>query len=240
MLYIERIVNLRKPSADDGYPYDVPSIRNLRDFVFRKDVTFFVGENGAGKSTLVEAIAVNAGFNPEGGGRNFGFRTADTHSELYRDLRLVRGPVRNRDGYFLRAESMYNLATEIDQISYGIHGFYGGRSLHKRSHGESFLTVFTQRFFGNGLYILDEPESAFSARSVLAMMVRIRQLVEQDSQFIIATHSPLLLAYPGADIWMVGENGLERVDYKDTDPYRVTKFFLENPERMLDELFGEE
>lgn len=238
MIYIEKKKNLHIDEDGNQYPYDVQALRGFRELVFRKDVTFIIGENGSGKSTLVEAIAVNSGFNPEGGGRNFNFKTAETHSELYKDLRLVRSAYRNKDGYFLRAESVYNLATEIDSIGYGILSSYGDTSLHEQSHGESFFNIFMNRLYGTGLYILDEPEAALSLNSTFSFLVRMKQLVELESQFIIATHSPILLAYPRADIYLVTEDGLELVQYEDTEQYKQTRYFLNNHERMMAELLG--
>ena len=238
MIYIEKIKNMHDPKEDDQYPYCISSLKNLKEIQFRKSVTFIIGENGSGKSTLMEAIAINAGFNPEGGGRNFYFNTNETHSELYKDLRLVRSAYRNKDGYFMRAESFYNLATEIDNIRDGINQYYGYKSLHQQSHGESFLTLFTQRLFGNGLYVFDEPEAALSPRSIFALLVRMKQLVDLKSQFIIATHSPILLAFPDADIYSITENGLELVEYEQTEQYQITKYFLGNHKEMLLELFS--
>jgi len=238
MLYIEKIRN-NHPPGDDEYPFSIPALRNLKELVFRKDVTFITGENGTGKSTLIEALAINAGFNPEGGGRNFNFHTQQTHSELYKDLRLVRSYNRNKDGYFLRAESLYNVATEIDNLAkedLRIYASYGNKSLHENSHGESFLTVLTNRLFGNGLYIFDEPEAGLSVKSLFALLVKMRELVEKDSQFIIATHSPILLAYPNADIYVINEDKFELTTYEETSQYQLTKYFIGNYESMISEL----
>ncbi|MCD7932487.1 MAG: AAA family ATPase [Tannerellaceae bacterium] len=237
MIYINRIINTHEPSGDDTYPYTIPSIRNLRTLEFRKPVTFLVGDNGSGKSSLIEAIAINSGFNPEGGGRNFNFTTYDTHSDLYKEIRLVRSPVRNPDGYFMRAETFYNLATEIDTIEQGIHTSYGFERLHEKSHGESFMNVFLYRFHGNGLYIFDEPEAALFVKSIFALLTQMRQLERLHSQFIIATHSPILLAYPGADIYTISEDGIELTTYEETAPYQLTKYFLNNYQRVLKDLF---
>lgn len=202
-------------------------------------MTFIVGENGSGKSTFVEAIAIKAGFNPEGGSRNFNFATKNSHSALFEDVKLVRSLKRFTDGYFLRAESFYNVASEIDQLYegdlYRLKQAYGG-SMHERSHGESFLALLHNRLSGQGLYIFDEPESALSVSSQLNMMVRMKELVEQASQFIIATHSPILLAYPGADIYQVSEDGLTQVAFEDTDQFRLTKLFINSYQRVLVEL----
>jgi len=233
MIYISKIRNNRPLVNRTSYPYNIPSIINLEELTLRNEVTFIIGENGSGKSTLVEAIAINAGFNPEGGSRNFNFSTQDSHSALFEDIQLIRTAYRNKDGFFLRAESFYNVATAID--NYVVHGAYGG-SLHERSHGESFLALLHHRLGGNGLYIFDEPESALSIISQLNMLTRVRQLVEKKSQFIIATHSPILLAYPNADIYQVSAEGIRPVAYEDTEQYILTKYFMNNRAKMLSEL----
>jgi predicted ATPase len=194
-------------------------------------MTFFIGENGSGKSTLLEAIAVALGFNPEGGTRNFNFATRRSHSELHDYLRIVRGVTRPRDGFFLRAESFFNVATNIDDL--GVTDSYGFRSLHEQSHGESFLALMTHRFGGKGLYILDEPEAALSPQRQLAVLSLMHDLILDTSQFIIATHSPILMAYPDAWIYQCGKGGITRVTYEDTEHYQITRDFLLNPKRML-------
>lgn len=204
-----------------------------------------MGENGAGKSTFLEAIALAAGFNAEGGSRNFSYSTRDTHSELYRHITLSRGYVRPKDGFFLRAESLYNSATyidELDEIPCGapfVSGSYGG-SLHKESHGESFLAIVENRFFGNGLYILDEPESALSPTRLLTLMGFIGKLKKANSQFIIATHSPILMAMPDAEILSFSDFGIRPIGYTQTEHYQITKKFLDNPKKTLDMIFGED
>ncbi len=237
MIYIKRIKNTRLKEERIVYPYNIPSILNLEELEFRKSVTFIIGENGSGKSTLVEALAINAGFNPEGGSRNFNFKTQDSHSKLYNNLKLVRSAYRNTDGFFLRAESFYNVASEINNIldKGQIERNYGG-SLHDRSHGESFLALVNNRLSGNGLYIFDEPESALSINSQFNLLIAINELVEKKSQFIIATHSPILMAYPDADIYHVSHSGLELIDYEDTEQYGLTKYFINNYKKMLSEL----
>jgi predicted ATPase len=205
-------------------------------------VTFFVGENGSGKSTLLEAIAVACGFNAEGGSKNFRFGTRESHSDLYRFLRVSRGHPRPRDGFFFRAESFFNVATEIEKLDEGPGGppigpSYSDRSLHEQSHGESFLALMVNRFRGNGLYLLDEPEAALSPKRQLAILTRIHDLVREKSQFIIATHSPILMAFPDAYIYQFSPSGIERVVYEETEHYRVTRSFLSNPERMMRVLF---
>lgn len=205
---------------------------------FSSNVTFFVGENGTGKSTLLEAIAVAYGFNAEGGSRNFAFSTNETHSELYKHITLLKRGFA-KDGFFLRAESLYNVATNIEDLdkqpafSPPIIEGYGGVSLHNQSHGESFLSIVQNRFFGNGLYILDEPEAALSPKRLLTLMTEIDYLVKKDSQFIIATHSPILMTFPNAQILEFSQEGIKGVNYQDTEHFRLTKRFLDNPEKML-------
>jgi predicted ATPase len=227
---------LKKGSGYDEtlYPFALPVVRNLDVLRLDSPVTFFIGENGAGKSTLLEAVAVGYGFNAEGGSRNFHFATSETHSELYKHLVLEKGVKRPKDGYFLRAESFYNVASEIDRM--GVEDSYGGQSLHRRSHGESFMSLALDRFFGNGLYLLDEPEAALSPSRQLSLIVRMNELVRQGSQFLIATHSPILMAFPGARIYHLGEDGIKPVAYRDTEHHQVAKYFLNNPEGMLEKL----
>lgn len=226
----------------DAYIKAIPAVAKLDTLSFEKEVSFFVGENGSGKSTLLEAIAVNFGFNAEGGTKNYNFRTSDTHSGLYRCLTLVKGALRPRDGYFLRAESFYNAASYFDEVNEdGLLSYsYGGRSLHAQSHGESFLSLALNRFSAKGFYILDEPEAALSPSRQLALLCRIHDLVNEGSQFIIATHSPILMAYPGADIFLLDENGISKTDYKSTEHYQLTKRFLDDPGRMLATLLSED
>ncbi len=241
--YIDSIRLNRKPKKT-SYLNDIPAIRWLMEngeLSFTADVTFFVGENGTGKSTLLEGTAIASGFNPEGGTRNYSFSTADTHSELADCLTIAKCAY-PKDGFFLRAESMYNAATyleELEKLPCGgsVLDGYGGKSLHSRSHGESFLAVVRERFRGNGLYLLDEPESALSPTRLLTLICLIRELVEENSQFIIATHSPILMAYPEAEILKFSDDGIKSVNYRQTEHYQITKQFLDNPERMLKILF---
>lgn len=243
-LYIRDILFSGDPACD-SYLKDLPVVNNLRKMgglELKKPVTFFVGENGTGKSTLLEAIAVAYGFNPEGGSKNFNFNTFPSHSGLYDHLRLSRGVRRPRDGYFLRAESFYNVATNIEEMdaissfASPVKGGYGGKSLHEQSHGEGFLSLMLHRFFGNGLYILDEPEAALSPTRLMSLLVRIDELVKCNSQFLIATHSPILTAYPDADIFTITPASIQLTPYKDTENYILTKQFLNNPEGMLRQL----
>ena len=241
--YVSEIIfedNLPKQS----YLHALPVVQHLKEhprLAFDASVTILVGENGTGKSTLLEAIAVACGFNPEGGSRNFQFSTNDTHSALHQSLRVVRRAY-PKDGYFLRAESLYNVATNLEQLdrqpafSRKLTESYGGRSLHKQSHGESFLALVQNRLGGNGLYLFDEPEAALSPMRQLTLLAEIDRLVKANSQLIIATHSPILMAYPGAQILEMSAEGIRAVDWRETEHYQVTKRFLDSPERMLNYL----
>lgn len=219
-----------------AYPYSLPFVRELGRLELARDVTFLVGENGSGKSTLLEAMAIGMGFNVEGGGRNNRFLTADTHSKLHSCLRLSRGKA-PEDGFFLRAESYFNFATYLNRLGHTTD--YGGRSLHAQSHGESFFALFQHRLGRNGLYLFDEPEAALSPTRQMALLARMRQLVQAGSQFVIATHSPIVLAYPGALIYQLSERGIERLAYEQTETYTLYRHFLEHREPMLHELFKE-
>lgn len=226
-----------------NYPFSLPAVKSLDTLRLHPNVTFIVGENGSGKSTLLEAIAIAWGFNPEGGTRNFNFSSRESHSGLHQFLRLSRGVARARDGFFLRAESFYNVASEIDILDEQpapagppIKDSYGGKSLHRQSHGESFLSLLMERFSKDSLFVLDEPEAALSPTRQMSMLARMRELVDSNCQFIIATHSPILMSFPDADIQVITENGLEKTAYKETEHYRITRQFLNNPEGMLKEL----
>jgi predicted ATPase len=230
-----------QPGEESGYPFTLPVVgwlSQVSELVLPAGATFLVGENGSGKSTLVEAIAVAAGFNPEGGSRNFRFATRASESSLGRHLVLGWGPAKPRTGYFLRAESYYNVATEIERLDREggppLLPAYGGTSPHERSHGESFLDLVTHRFGPNGLYVLDEPEAALSVRGCMALLARLAELVERNCQVLIATHSPILLALPGATILEIGDDGaISRVSYDEALPVRLTREFLAAPERLL-------
>lgn len=220
--------------AWDEYPFCLPVVRTLHTLQFHPDVTFFVGENGMGKSTLLEAIARVLRFNPEGGSKSSLFTTRETTSNLVDYLKSGRSFGTPKDGFFLRAESFYNLASYIDEVDYA--GAYGGKSLHEQSHGESFLSLLQFRFRGNGMYLLDEPEAALSPSRQLSALTLIDRLVRKNSQFIIATHSPILMAYPRAKILLFTEAGIQEVKYEETDHYKVAKDFLNHKDQMLEVL----
>ena len=198
---------------------------------FTKPVTFFAGENGSGKSTLLEAIAVAWGFNPEGGTKNYAFSTRDTHSELCGAIRLLRGPGRVSGGYFLRAESFYNVATKEEEYSEGPGGV--PKRFHERSHGESFLALALDSFRGGGFYVLDEPEAALSPQRQLTVLAVIHRCAKEGAQFLIATQSPILLGLPGAEILRFDDGPVHPCAYEETDSYRVTAAFLGSREKML-------
>jgi predicted ATPase len=242
-------VSAKSPESfgSSEYPFNIPAIKTFEesDLEFHPQVTFFVGENGSGKSTLLEALAMCMGFNVEGGSRNFRFETRRSESELYKRLRVAKG-ARPSDGFFLRAESFFNLATEIERLDSEpaqappIIESYGDCSLHEQSHGESFLALLLNRFSGDGLYLLDEPEAALSPKRQLTALVAIHELVKKRSQFIIATHSPILLAYPNSKILQFDDSGIHPVRYEDSDPYQITKRFLEDTKRQLHYLLADD
>ena len=222
-------------APEAGYPYDLPVVRALRrPLRFHPKVTYLIGENGTGKSTLLEAMALALGFNAEGGTRNLRFATRDTHSGLSEYIHVARGRGVRR-GYFFRAESFYNVASALDDID--ATEFYGGRSLHAQSRGEAFLTLAATQFRGDGVFLLDEPEAALSPGRQLGVLSLIHDSVRAGSQYVIATHSPILMAYPGAWIYTLTEAGLTRTQYDDTEHVQITRNFLANPARTLRYLF---
>jgi len=234
-------INLNKNVDKREYPFNIQVLKDFEELIIKSPVTFFVGENGSGKSTLIEAIALACGLNPEGGSQNFNFKTNDSHSELYKELVISKTGKRPLTKYFLRAESFYNVASEVDNLGFSpqeLKKIYGG-SLHKCSHGESFIALVENRFIKNGLYILDEPESALSPQKQMRLLVLINRLVKEGSQFIIATHSPILLAYPKATIHDF-DNDMNEIAYKDTEHYKLYEMFLNNLEMMLEKLLKEE
>ena len=217
-----------------SYLRKIAAIKSLDELTFKSPVTFFVGENGSGKSTLLEAVAVAYGFNPEGGTLNYSFSTYDSHSELHDAVRLIRSFNKAKWGYFLRAESFYNVATAEEEYTkiQGIPQHY-----HEKSHGESFLSVIQKNFDQNGLYILDEPEAALSPQRQLTLMLEMSKCVKNDSQFIIVTHSPILLGFPGAAILSFDEGTIQPINYEDTQSYQITKVFINDRRQILRHLF---
>ena len=227
-----------KDNEDDEYLLDIPVIKQLmkEPIRFNSRVTFLVGENGVGKSTIIEGIAGALGFNPEGGDKNTLFSTNDTHSILQNYMRISRSGSVCKDGYFLRAESFYNTASYLESVD---AKRYGGM-LHKQSHGESFLALLSNRLVGNGLYIFDEPEAALSPSRLMTLMCYMHELERENSQFIISTHSPILMSYPDAEIFELSDKGINRINYKDSEHYRITKDFIDKPEVMFKHLFAED
>ena len=227
------------------YAFQLPSLRDFSQLDLHPQVTFLVGENGSGKSTFLEGLAIANGLNAEGGSRSFGFSTRASHSRFHEALKMKRCHALVPDAWFLRAESLFNVATEIENLdatevnARKLIGSYGGISLHEQSHGEAFIALIQNRF-SQGLYFLDEPEAALSPQRQLEFLVLLDQLVAQDSQLIIATHSPIIMSYPKSKTYSFTENGIRPTDYEDTDHYRVTKAFLESPKRMLRHLLGDE
>jgi predicted ATPase len=226
-----RALRLRGEAGD--YSDALPALRSVERVELHPRVTFLVGENGSGKSTLVEALAVALKLNAEGGGRTqqFAFATRSSHSQLHRRLELERSELPPRNAFFLRAESVFNLATAIERAG-AMHDVFE-RPLHEQSHGESFLDIAVNRFGPHGLYVLDEPEAALSVRGQLALLRRMHELVAEESQLVVATHSPILLGYPDASILELGEDGIRRIDYEEAPQVQLTRAFLDDPQRFL-------
>ncbi|MBN9654025.1 AAA family ATPase [Halobacillus sp. GSS1] len=239
-----RSIDLKREKIQSykDFSLNLPVIHNFEELQLHPHVTYFIGENGMGKSTLLEGMAIALGFNPEGGTLNFNFSNYDSHSNLDEYLRLAKGVHRPKDSFFFRAESFYNVVTNIEELDREIGGrkiidSFGGKSLHEQSHGASFFATFTERFQGGGLYILDEPEAALSPLRQLSMLRRIHDLVLEGSQFIISPHSPLLMAYPDAKIMELTESGMEETSLEATNHYTIMKQFFEDKERLLHHLF---
>jgi predicted ATPase len=247
---LKKIAILRERVMDRrSYPFSVPAIANLDEIILKSRACFFAGENGTGKSTLLEAIAAHYGFGPEGGNRNFRNDTTESNHSidpLVRALRLSFD-VRTGAGYFLRAESFFNTVSHMDALdkeescSPPISAFYGGRSLHTRSHGETFFTLLEHKFQRNGLFLLDEPEAALSPQRQLALIVLIHDVLRKfkDAQFIISTHSPILLGYPNAQILSFDDGQICEIEYEETAPLQIVRRFVNDRNSLLNELLEE-
>lgn len=227
----------------ESYLRTIPAIEKLSTLSFDRNVTFFVGENGSGKSTLLEGIAVAYGFNAEGGNKSYNFATYESHSELYSAISIIKGIKKPLNSYFLRAESFYNVASKMEDYRDGdametYYSKYGGKSLHQQSHGESFLALIQQNFTEGGIYILDEPEAALSPQRQLTLLIEINRLSNMGAQFIIASHSPILLGLPNAAILSFDDGEVHKCDYFDTESYQVTEMFINNRDYFLSRLFS--
>lgn len=232
-LFIQKIIIDWSVIAEDSYLRQIDALKNMQSLQLNKPITIFTGENGSGKSTLLEAVAVAYGFNPEGGTKNYNFSTYDSHSELHEAITLSKGYRRATGGYFLRAESFYNVATKEEE-----YAKYGSMSqkYHEKSHGESFLALAQDQLRGNGVYIFDEPEAALSPQRQLTLLLEIYKCAKNGAQFIIATHSPILMGVPGAEILSFDGSYIQPCEYEETDSYQITKMFIEDRERILGRL----
>lgn len=243
MAYLKKLtLNWDRVEDRNVYPYNVPAISHLESLEIDQDVIFIAGENGTGKSTLLEALAYKCGFTAGGGGRAIDLGLSDASLNLA-SVMTLSWRQKSKQGFFLRAETFFDFAKYIDQLAREnnkeeVYKPYGGKSLNEQSHGEAFLSLFANRFGGKGLFILDEPEAALSPQRQLAFLRIIYDLVKEGkAQFIIASHSPILMAYPGATIYSFDEDELNVIQYEETDHYRLTKAFLDNRERFFKHLF---
>lgn len=235
-LFIQRL-SIDWNKIDQGsYLRKIEAIKDLDELIFEKPITFFVGENGSGKSTLLEALAVAYGFNPEGGTKNYSFSTYDSHSPLYEAIRVSKGFRKAKWGYFLRAESFYNVATKEEEYADIAHP---SEKYHEKSHGESFLALAQNHLRPNGLYLFDEPEAALSPQRQLTLLLEICSCAKQGSQFIIVTHSPILLGIPNAQILSFDDGTVHNCEYEETESYKVTEMFINNREFLLGRLLPE-
>lgn len=228
-------IRIKWEEVDDfSYVRTIPAIASIDELTFEKPITFFVGENGSGKSTLLEAIAIAYGFNPEGGTKNYSFSTYDSHSGLWNAIRLSRGYTKPKWGYFLRAESFYNVATKEDEYSREPGGV--PQHYHEKSHGESFMSIVKGNFGPNGMYILDEPEAALSPQRQLTLLYEINKCAQTGSQFLIVTHSPILLGCPDSEILSFDNGLLHSIAYEETESYKITELFINRREQILSSL----
>jgi predicted ATPase len=221
---------------EKSYLRDITAINGIDRIEFHSAITFFVGENGSGKSTLLEAIAVAYGFNPEGGTRNYSFSTYDSHSELWNAIRLTKGIRKAKSGYFLRAESFYNVATKEEEYADSMHP---SKRYHEKSHGESFLAIAQNYLNAGGIYIFDEPEAALSPQRQLTLLLDIYKCAKEGSQFIIATHSPILLGIPDAEIYSFDQGEIHLCEYEETESFQVTEMFVNNRKALLQRLLSD-
>mgnify|MGYP001388103000 CR=1 FL=1 len=236
-LYLQGIEINWSKIDEDSYLRTIPALNGLKTLSFDSPLTCFVGENGSGKSTLLEGIAIACGFNPEGGTKNYQFSTCNDYSELHDALRLLRGWRKPAWGYFLRAESFFNVATKEEEYA---RGFVPSAELHQKSHGESFLQIAQDQFKPHGLYLLDEPEAALSPQHQLTLLLEIMNCIRTGSQFIIVSHSPILLGIPEADIRTFDQGPIHSCRYEETESYRITKLFINDREMLLKKLLSEE
>lgn len=235
VVYYQALKYNKPEIASSGYPHNLPFLSQENQIAFSTPVTIFIGENGSGKSTIIECIAQLAHLNLEGGSKNNHFSTyAETGESLADSCKLIRAPKYPKDSYFYRAESYYTLMTELDKLD--VSRDYFDRNLHHLSRGEGFLQIIGNRFFGNGIYLLDEPESGLSFQSQLSVLIHMDELVKRESQFIISTHSPILMLYPEATIYQIGESGIEQVSAKENFLFDNWKLLVNHSERLLDGL----
>ena len=236
-IYLSEIVNLHEPSHSDGYPFNIPAIKSIKSLKFTTEVTYFIGENGSGKSTLLEAIAIKMGMNAEGGGRNFNFSTNATHSILEEELKCVKTPYRLYDNFFYRAESFYNAITYLESLKDGGNPFfaYGAENLHHCSHDEGMVRLIENRL-ECGFYIFDEPEAALSYQNQLRFLLWMKRAVDAGSQLIVSTHSPVILAYPGAAIYLLNQDGIQKTSYEESYIYNDMRSFVNNVPLIQNEL----
>lgn len=235
-LFIQGVLFDWNEIEPNSYIRNIKSLRDVEKIEFQSPVSLFVGENGTGKSTLLEAIAVAHGFNPEGGTKNYVFSTYDSHSELCDAIRIAKGYRKEKWGYFLRAESFYNVATQEEKYADIAHP---SMQYHKKSHGESFLDLAQDNIKPNGLYLLDEPEAALSPQRQLTLLTQIYKCANDGAQFIIATHSPILLGIPNAQIFCFDNGKIHTCTYEETDSYKITEMFINNRQSLLQKLLDE-